>query len=120
MNVMKFLIGFACAGLITGCAASIPPPAELKDARQAYARASVSPAAQLVPANLYKAREALVRAEESYRDDPKSYRTRDLASLAHREAKIAETLSTAASDTAITAKVDKDFPSTKTGIVKQR
>ena len=120
MNITPFLIGFACAGFITGCAASIPAPAELNNARQAYARVSVSPAAQLAPESLYKAREALVRAEQSFRDNPKSDRTRTLSILAHREAKIVGELATSASDTAIIAKADKVFPSTTAGIVKQR
>jgi hypothetical protein len=117
---MTLLIGFACAGLITSCAASIFVPAELFDARQAYARASAIPAAQLVPADMHKAREALVRAEKSFRNDANSYRTRDLANLAFREAKTAEALATTASDTAITTKTIETFPSTTTDVVKQR
>jgi Domain of unknown function (DUF4398) len=89
LNAIQFLISFACAGLITGCAANHPPPAELDDARQAYARASACPAAKLVPENMYKAREALARAEQSFRDNPKSQKTRVLANIAYREAKLA-------------------------------
>ncbi len=89
MNAIHFLISFACAALITGCAANISLPAELDDARQAYARASVCPAAKLVPENMYKAREALVRAEQSFRDSPQSAKTRVLANIAYREAKLA-------------------------------
>jgi hypothetical protein len=120
LNAMKFLIGPACAGYITSCAASMPPPAVLIDARQAYAHASASPGAQLVPTDVHKAREALVRAEESFRDDPKSHRTRNLAIIAHREARIAAALAAAARDTAITAEANNDFQSTKSEIVKQR
>jgi hypothetical protein len=120
LNSITYLICFASAGLIASCVASIPPPAELNDARQAYARASVSPTVQLTPENLYKAREALVRAEKSYRDSPKSERTRDLANLAHREAKMAIELATTGSDSTITAKAKKDFqPATAETLRKQ-
>jgi hypothetical protein len=112
-----FLISFTCASLIAGCAASFPPPVELNNARQAYARASVSPAAQLAPENLYKAREALVRAEKSFRDNPKSDRTRDLATLAHREAKMAIELAMPAPDSVIIGKAEKDLQMTKSEIL---
>ena len=95
---MTFLICIAHAGLITSCASSIPLPAELIGARQAYAHASA--AAQLVPTDLHKAREALGRAEKSFRDDPTSYRTRGLATLADREARMAEARAVTASDSA--------------------
>ena len=119
MKPITFLIIIACGGLLVGCAASILP-AELMDARQAYAHASASPATQLVPANLRKAREALAQAEKSFQDDPKSYRTRDLAILAYREAKEAETLGVIAADTAVTAQPNKDSQATKTGIAEER
>jgi hypothetical protein len=38
---------------------------------------------------MYKAREALARAEQSFRDNPKSQKTRVLANIAYREAKLA-------------------------------
>jgi hypothetical protein len=119
LNITTFLISFACASLITGCATSFPPPVELNNARQAYARASVSPAAQLAPENLYKAREALVLAEKSFRDNPQSEKTRDLATLAHREAKVAIELTTPAPDSVIIGKAEKDLQMTKSEILSR-
>lgn len=92
-----------CAGVLNGCAATIPLPAELISARQAYAHASMNPGASLVPTDLQRARDALGRAEQSYRDDPSSHRTRDLADHAGREARIAELNASTASDSASAA-----------------
>lgn len=97
------LMVFVCAEVLTGCGATIPLPAELFHARQAYAHASANPGAQFVPQDLIKAREALGEAERSFRNDPASHRTRDLASHAGREARIAELNAMAASDSVATA-----------------
>ena len=91
MKPITSLIIVACAGLVAGCAASTPPT-ELINARQAYEHASAGQAALLVPAELHKAQTALAAAEKSFQDDPKSFRTRDLAYVADRKAKMAEAL----------------------------
>jgi outer membrane protein OmpA-like peptidoglycan-associated protein len=117
MKPIAYLISIAFAGLIVGCAASIPPP-ELVNARQAYQRASAGQAAQLVPAELHKAQAALAIAEKSFQDDPKSFRTRDLAYVADRKAKMAEALATTTAGNAATAKANKDLQATQTEIVK--
>ena len=117
MKPITYLIIIACVGLLAGCAASIPPP-ELVNARQAYERASTGQAAQLVPAELHKAQEALAIAEKSFKDDPESFRTRDLAYVADRKAKLAEALATTAAENAATAKANKDYQATQTEIVK--
>jgi outer membrane protein OmpA-like peptidoglycan-associated protein len=117
MNPITYLITVACAALIVGCAASVPPP-ELINARQAYARASAGQAAQLVPAELHKAQVALTIAEKSFQSDPKSFQTRDLAYVADRKAKMAEALATTAAGNAATAKANKDFEAAQTQIVK--
>ena len=117
MKPMTHLIILACAGLLVGCAASIPPT-ELIEARQAYQHASAGQAAQLVPAELHKAQEALAIAEKSFRDDPKSFRTRDLAYVADRKAKMAEALATTVAGNAATAKANMDYQATQTTIVK--
>jgi len=117
MKPITYLIIIACVGLLAGCAASIPPP-ELINARQAYERASTGQAAQLVPAELHKAQEALAIAEKSFKDDPESFRTRDLAYVADRKAKLAEALATTAAENAATAKANKDYQATQTEIVK--
>ena len=117
MKSTPYLVGIACAGLLLGCAASIPPT-ELIDARQAYQHASSSQAAQLVPAELHKAQLALAAAEKSFKDEPKSFRTRDLAYVADRKAKMAEALATTAVENAATAKANTEFQVTQTAIVK--
>jgi outer membrane protein OmpA-like peptidoglycan-associated protein len=117
MKPFAYLIIIACAGLLVGCAASVPPT-ELVNARQAYQHASAGPAAQLVPAELHKAQEALAIAEKSFQDDPKSFHTRDLAYIADRKAKLAEALATTAAENAATAKANKEYQATQTEIVK--
>jgi len=94
------------------------PPKELIDARQAYEHANAGQAAQLVPAELHKAYEALAIAEKSFQDEPSSYRTRDLAYVADRKAKMAEALATTAAGNATTAKANKDYQTTQTEIMK--
>jgi len=106
-----------CAGLLAGCAASVPPT-ELVNARQAYQHATTGQAALLVPAELHKAQEALAIAEKSFLDEPQSFRTRDLAYVADRKAKMAEALATIAAGNATTAKANKDYQATQTEIVK--
>jgi outer membrane protein OmpA-like peptidoglycan-associated protein len=107
------------AALLVGCAASIPPP-ELIGARQAYTHASASPATQLTPADLYRAREALVRAEASFRDDPQSSHTQEPAQLAYRAAKQAEALGTTASDSLVAARADKEYEAARIEAMKNR
>jgi len=71
------------------CGATQPPP-ELVDARRAYERASKSLAAQLAPAQLDTAKQALDRAEKSFEDEGDDVPTPDLAYVAQRKAEIAE------------------------------
>lgn len=87
MNISKYVL--LCA-LAVGCAHKAPT--ELVDARAAYQRASTSPAATVNPADLHIAEVALQTAETAYKDDPKGYRTKDLAYVAERKAQLAETL----------------------------
>jgi outer membrane protein OmpA-like peptidoglycan-associated protein len=117
MKPTASLIIALCAGLLAGCAASVPPT-ELVNARQAYQHATTGQAALLVPAELHKAQEALAIAEKSFLDEPQSFRTRDLAYVADRKAKMAEALATIAAGNAITAKANKDYQATQTEIVK--
>jgi outer membrane protein OmpA-like peptidoglycan-associated protein len=117
MKLITAFVIIAWAGLLVGCAASVPP-AELINARQAYQEASTGQAAQLVPADLHKAQEALAIAEKSFQDDPKSYHTRDLAYIADRKAKMAEALAITAAGNAVTARANNDYQSAQTEIVK--
>jgi outer membrane protein OmpA-like peptidoglycan-associated protein len=116
MKSITYFIMLACVGLLMSCASV--PPKELVDARQAYQHASAGQAVQVVPAELHKAQEALAIAEKSFQDDPKSFRTRDLAYVADRKAKMAEALATTAVGTAATAKANKDYQAAQTEIVK--
>jgi outer membrane protein OmpA-like peptidoglycan-associated protein len=116
MKPIMYLIIIACAGLLVSCASI--PPTELMNARQAYQHASAGPAAQLVPSELHKAQVALSIAEKSFQDDPKSFRTRDLAYIADRKAKMAEALATTAAGNATTARANKDYQSAQAEIVK--
>jgi outer membrane protein OmpA-like peptidoglycan-associated protein len=117
MKPIRSLIITVCAGLLAGCAASVPPT-ELVNARQAYQHASAGQAAQLVPAELHKAQAALAIAEKSFLDEPNSFRTRDLSYIADRKAKMAEALATTAAGNAVTAKANKDYQATQSEIVK--
>ena len=72
-----------------GCAHSFPPPRELVEARAAYARAEKGPAAQMAPARLKLAKQALNSAELSYGAAPES-EVRDRAYIAVRRAEAAE------------------------------
>src|SRR5208283_3899286 len=94
------------------------PPSELVNARLAYQQASAGQAAQLVPAELHKAQDALAVAEKSFQDDPKSFHTRDLAYVADRKAKMAEALAVTAAGNVTTAQANKDYEATQTQIVK--
>lgn len=116
MKPITYLI-IVYAGLLVGCAASIPPK-ELINARLAYQRASAGQAAQLVPAELHKAQAALAIAEKSFQDDPESFRTQDLAYVADRKAKMAEALANSAAEKAATEKANKDYQATQTEILK--
>ncbi len=107
----------AFAGLIIAGCASVPPP-ELIGARESYERAINSHAAQLVPAEVHKAHEALALAEASFKEDPKSYKTRDLAYIADRKAKMAVALAATAAEKSTTAKANSDYSAAQTEIMK--
>jgi outer membrane protein OmpA-like peptidoglycan-associated protein len=79
----------AGASLLAACASS-PEPRELLDARAAYQEAAHGPAAELNPAQLHVAQEDLSVAEKSYGDDGNSFRTRDRAYIALRNAQLAD------------------------------
>jgi outer membrane protein OmpA-like peptidoglycan-associated protein len=114
--ITNFFI-IVCVVLLAGCGATVPPN-ELINARQSYLHASSGQAAQLVPAELHKAKAALDVAEKSFQSEPESYQTRDLAYVADRKAKTAEALATTVAENAKTAKADKDYQVTQTEILK--
>ena len=83
MKTRHFLIPIISAALVAGCATV--PPSELTNARFAYQQASEGDAKQLVPAELHKAKESLNLAEQSFKDDSDSQKTKDLAYVAQRK-----------------------------------
>ena len=117
MTQYKKIIVVACAGFFGGCAAAVPP--ELANARRAYQNASAGPAAQLVPAELHKAHEALGQAEAAFASDPYAYHTLDLAYVAERKSQMAQALAATAADSASKSKSNADFQTTQAGIVEQ-
>jgi outer membrane protein OmpA-like peptidoglycan-associated protein len=107
MRIPGLLIVVASAGLLCGCAATVP--SELVSARQAYLKASEGPAAELAPAELHTAKVALTRAETSFDKHSDSFLTRDLAYVAQRKAEMATVQATIAKAEKSTAQSEKDF-----------
>ena len=117
MTQNKILIALAftgCTGFL-GCTPMVPT--ELANARRAYQEASAGPAAQLVPAELHKAHEALNQAEQAFSSDPEAYHTRDLAYVAERKSQMAQALAATAGDAASKNKSNSDYQTTQAGIV---
>ena len=77
------------SALAFGCGATAPK--ELNDARAAYEGAEQGPAAQITPAQLHTAAQALKLAEKTFEEEGPSDRTRDRAYVAMRKAQLAET-----------------------------
>jgi outer membrane protein OmpA-like peptidoglycan-associated protein len=90
------------------CGATMPPP-ELVDARKAYDHASHSMAAQLAPAQLDTAKQALDKAEKSFEDEGTDPPTADLAYIAQRKAEIAEAAASRAAAERDAEIADKQF-----------
>jgi len=117
MKTIQILILVTFVICVAGCATMAPN--ELVKARSAYQNASEGPAAQLAPAELHKAHEALVLAEQSFQKEPDSYKTKDLAYVAQRKSEMAGVLGTLAADKAIKDKSNVAFQNKQTEIVKQ-
>jgi len=88
MKMKSLWIVIACAGLLSACASTVPK--DLVTARKAYRSASMGATAKIAPAELHVANLALTRAEQSFRDDPESYQTRDLSYVALRKIQLAD------------------------------
>ncbi len=117
MKTSQFLIPVAFVALFAGCATVTPN--ELVNARSAYQNASAGPAAQLVPAELHKANEALIQAEQSFQKDPDSAKTKDLSYVAQRKSEQAAALGAMAADKASKDRANADFQKQQAEIVKQ-
>lgn len=117
MKLIKLLCLVTLGAFFASCASVAPK--ELVNARSAYHQASIGPAAEQSPAELHKAHEALIRAEKAFRDEPDSYKTRDLAYVAQRRAELAEAAGIMAVDKARQAKAAVDLREKQTAIIKQ-
>ncbi len=110
------LILLVTTAFLGGCAATIPT--ELANARTAYQTASQGQAANLVPADLHKAHEALVEAETAFKDDPRGYHTRDLAYVAQRKSELAQALAASASEQKNAAVANSQYQATQDAIMQ--
>ncbi len=117
MKTIEYLTLVASVVLFAGCASM--PPKELVNARSAYQQANEGPAAQLVPAELHKAHEALVLAEKSFQKEPDSYKTKDLAYVAQRKAEQAGALGATAVDVTKKENANIAFHEKQTTIMEQ-
>ena len=117
MKSKQFLILVTFVVLVSAC--TIKPPNELINARWAYKNASEGPAAQLVPAEVHKAHTALEAAEQSFKKDPGSFKTKDLAYVAQRKSELAIALGAMASDKANKDEANADFQKKQTELLKQ-
>ena len=117
MKTKQILSLVTLVALFVGCATVAPN--ELINARSAYQVASEGPAGQLAPAELHKAHEALVLAEQSFLKEPNSSKTKDLAYVAQRKSEQAVALGAIAADKASKDKAEAGFREKQAEIVKQ-
>lgn len=103
--------------LLVGCAHQ--PPAELVAARETYNRVSRGPSATYVPAEVHKARESLVVAEQAFADEPTTQKTKDVAYVAQRKALIAEALGTREMERRKRHDAESDFQRTQGAMLQQ-
>lgn len=77
---------------LTACGGDIPPPKQLVDAQNEYARAKGGIAMQMDPTDVHEADLALQKAQAAWKDsqDPNDDHAIDLAIIAQRKAQIAE------------------------------
>jgi outer membrane protein OmpA-like peptidoglycan-associated protein len=88
MNHARTTLALLGLAALVGCGTTLAPK-ELLDARDAYARAQRGPAPKLTPVPLDNAKQALDRAEASFRDDGDEETTRTLSYVAMRKAQVA-------------------------------
>ncbi len=87
--MIRLLVGLAAAGAV---ACAHKPPPELVAARQTYGYVLNGPAPRVVPAEVHKARLALVEAEKAFHDERAPSEVATLAYVAERRALIAEAI----------------------------
>jgi Outer membrane protein and related peptidoglycan-associated (lipo)proteins len=115
MKANNLLILVACVGLFGSCATTVPK--ELVNAREAYRRASTGTAAQVAPAEVHVAKQALVQAEKSFKENSDSYQTRDLAYVAQRKSELAEATASIAIEQKSQTQAKSDYLETQGKIV---
>jgi len=118
MKTLQFMIIVTFVALFAGCATVAPN--ELVNVRSAYQNASAGPAEQLAPAELHKAHEALVLAEQSFLKEPDSQKTKDLAYVAQRKSEQAGALGAMAAVKASKDKADADFQKQQAEILQAK
>lgn len=101
-------LALAVSGALVACGPG-QPPKDLVQARAAYDRAVRGPAAELAPAELDTAKQALMRAEATFQDEGDSPITRDRAYVAERKAMSAEAQAGIVQAERDRAAVEKDF-----------
>ncbi|MDD2271583.1 MAG: OmpA family protein [Desulfuromonadaceae bacterium] len=117
MKTLQLVTLVTLAAAFTGCATVAPP--ELVNARSAYQQASEGPAQQLAPAELHKAHEALTMAEQSFKKDADSYKTKDLAYVAQRKSEQAGALGSIKADKANKDSANADYQAKQAELVEQ-
>lgn len=105
-------LGALGLALLVGCGTAAAPQ-ELMDARTAYAEAAKGPAAQLAPAQLDTAKQALDAAQKSFDSDGPSEKTKDLSYVAQARAEIAAAEGGREQAERKRAAADKDFKNTQ-------
>jgi len=118
-SMTSFCLVILGAGALAfaGCAHAVPM--ELAQARAACQSAGNGQAAQLVPADLHKAEMQLAKAEKSFKRNPDSFQTRDLAYVAQRKCQMADALGSIAADQGTSTRARADFSAAQGEIVKQ-
>jgi outer membrane protein OmpA-like peptidoglycan-associated protein len=117
MKVLQLGILAISAAYLAGCASVAPK--ELIDARSAFQAASVGPAQELAPAELHKAQLALNEAEQSFKKDSDSTKTKDLSYVAQRKSEQAGALGTIAAAKGTKKRANADFEKQQAAIVEQ-
>jgi outer membrane protein OmpA-like peptidoglycan-associated protein len=115
MKWNSILVVIASAGLLGACATTTPK--DLVSAREAYRRAAAGVTAQVAPAELHVANLALARAEQSFKEAPESYQTRDLSYVAWRKVQLADATASIAIEKESQSQSKDDYQATQGQII---